>query len=159
MGKFIVIYGRAEYSMSAKTLNDMFPDFVRYFKDRLYQILFGSNYVGKLNFKKKININIPFFLHQTLPPIYGLLTGRGLYAQLRNCMVLGKTIFIFQYLPFEEGGQLNQPHFSEHVWFKKVGGSGKDGRWTWKENLDVQTLTNSTVIMREKEYLMEISCF
>lgn len=52
MGKFIVIYGRAEYSMSAKTLNDMFPGFVRYFKDRLYEFLFGSNYVGKLNFKK-----------------------------------------------------------------------------------------------------------
>ena len=52
MGKFIVIYRRAEYSMSAKTLNDMFPGFVRYFKDRLYEILFGSNYVGKLNFKK-----------------------------------------------------------------------------------------------------------
>lgn len=66
MGKFIVIYRRAEYSMSAKTLNDMFLDFVRYFKDRLYEILFGSNYVGKLNFKKKINKNIPFFLHHTM---------------------------------------------------------------------------------------------
>ena len=66
------------------------------------------------------------------------VVGHSMFAQLRNSI-----IFIFQYLPFEEGGQLNQLHFSKHVWFKKVGGSGKDVRWTWKENL-VQTLKNST---------------
>lgn len=86
MGKFIVIYGRAEYSMSAKTLNDMFPGFVRYFKDRLYEFLFGSNYVGKFNFKKKININTSNFAPYLWPPYWSwfVCTIKKLYGSWEN---------------------------------------------------------------------------